>query len=56
MKAPAYPPRATLRLQFNHGFTLDDAVGIVDRAAILGISDVYASPLLTARAGSDARL
>jgi (1->4)-alpha-D-glucan 1-alpha-D-glucosylmutase len=52
MKAPAYPPRATLRLQFNHGFTLDDAVGIVDWAADLGISHVYASPLLTARAGS----
>ncbi|HET6234587.1 MAG TPA: malto-oligosyltrehalose synthase [Acetobacteraceae bacterium] len=52
MKTPAYPPRATLRLQFNHGFTLDDAVGVVDWAADLGISHVYASPLLTARAGS----
>jgi (1->4)-alpha-D-glucan 1-alpha-D-glucosylmutase len=52
MSAPACPPRATLRLQFNHGFTLDDAVGIVDWAADLGISHVYASPLLTARAGS----
>lgn len=49
---PPYPPRATLRLQFNHAFTLDDAIGVVDWAADLGISHVYASPLLTARAGS----
>jgi len=52
MSTPAYPPRATLRLQFHSGFTLDDAVRIVDWAADLGISHVYASPLLTARAGS----
>jgi len=52
MSAPAYPPRATLRLQFHRGFTLDDAVGIVDWSADLGISHIYASPLLTARAGS----
>jgi (1->4)-alpha-D-glucan 1-alpha-D-glucosylmutase len=50
--APPYPPRATLRLQFHRGFTLDDAVRIVDWAADLGISHIYASPLLTARAGS----
>lgn len=49
---PPYPPRATLRLQFNPNFTLDDAVELVDWAADLGISHVYASPLLTARAGS----
>jgi (1->4)-alpha-D-glucan 1-alpha-D-glucosylmutase len=52
MSGPPYPPRATLRLQFHRGFTLDDAVGIVDWAADLGISHLYASPLLTARAGS----
>ena len=52
MSAPAYPPRATLRLQFHRDFTLDDAVRIVDWAAGLGISHLYASPLLTARAGS----
>jgi len=52
MSAPPYPPRATLRLQFHRGFTLDDAVRIVDWAADLGISHIYASPLLTARAGS----
>jgi len=52
MTAPTYPPRATLRLQFNRDFTLDAAVPVVDWAADLGISHFYASPLLTARAGS----
>jgi (1->4)-alpha-D-glucan 1-alpha-D-glucosylmutase len=45
-------PRATYRLQFHKGFTFDDAVGIVPYLADLGISHVYASPILTARAGS----
>jgi len=45
-------PRATLRLQFHRGFTLDDAAGLVDYVAGLGISHVYASPLTRARAGS----
>ncbi|GAC1032663.1 malto-oligosyltrehalose synthase [Pseudomonas sp. No.21] len=44
--------RATLRLQFHRGFTLDDAVPLVHYFARLGISHVYASPLLTARKGS----
>ncbi|HSC82882.1 MAG TPA: malto-oligosyltrehalose synthase [Pseudomonas sp.] len=44
--------RATLRLQFHQGFSLDDAVPLVPYFARLGISHVYASPLLTARAGS----
>ncbi|WP_130930932.1 malto-oligosyltrehalose synthase [Pseudomonas sp. Sample_24] len=46
------PLRATLRLQFHKGFTLDDAVPLVPYFARLGISHVYASPLLKARAGS----
>src|SRR5471030_136068 len=46
------PLRATLRLQFHKGFTLDDAVPLVPYFASLGISHVYASPLLSARAGS----
>ncbi len=46
------PPRATLRLQFHKGFTLDQAVPLVPYFASLGISHVYASPLLAARAGS----
>jgi (1->4)-alpha-D-glucan 1-alpha-D-glucosylmutase len=44
--------RATLRLQFHQGFTLHDAVELVPYFARLGISHVYASPLLTARPGS----
>lgn len=48
-----HPPlRATLRLQFHKGFTLDDAIALVPYFARLGISHVYASPLLSARAGS----
>ena len=46
------PLRATLRLQFHKDFTLDDAVPLVPYFARLGISHVYASPLLSARAGS----
>lgn len=45
-------PRATYRLQFTSAFTLDDAVDIVPYLARLGISHLYASPLLTARPGS----
>lgn len=45
-------PRATVRLQFHRDFTLDDALPLLDYFASLGISHVYASPLLTARPGS----
>ena len=48
----ALPLRATQRLQFHKGFTLDDAVPLVPYFAKLGISHLYASPLLSARAGS----
>ncbi len=48
----ALPLRATQRLQFHKGFTLDDAVPLVPYFAQLGISHLYASPLLSARAGS----
>ncbi|MGU3492540.1 malto-oligosyltrehalose synthase [Xanthobacteraceae bacterium A53D] len=46
------PPRATIRLQFHKGFTLDDAIPLLDYFAGLGISHVYSSPLLTSRVGS----
>ncbi|VVM64570.1 Maltooligosyl trehalose synthase [Pseudomonas fluorescens] len=46
------PLRATLRLQFHKDFTLDQAVPLVPYFASLGISHIYASPLLSARAGS----
>ena len=45
-------PRATMRLQFHRGFTLDDATAVVPYLHRLGISHLYASPLLTARPGS----
>ncbi|MGY2292875.1 malto-oligosyltrehalose synthase [Pseudomonas sp. SDO528_S397] len=50
MNAPTL--RATQRLQFHKGFTLNDAVPLVPYFARLGISHLYASPLLCARAGS----
>ncbi|MBI6895400.1 malto-oligosyltrehalose synthase [Pseudomonas putida] len=46
------PLTATLRLQLHSDFTLDDAVPLVPYFARLGISHLYASPILTARAGS----
>jgi (1->4)-alpha-D-glucan 1-alpha-D-glucosylmutase len=45
-------PRATYRLQFRREFTFDSACAIVPYLAQLGISHVYASPILTARPGS----
>ncbi|HWX48708.1 MAG TPA: malto-oligosyltrehalose synthase [Roseomonas sp.] len=45
-------PRSTYRIQFHAGFTLDDAVGIVPYLARLGVSHLYASPLLPAAPGS----
>lgn len=45
-------PVATYRLQFNAQFTLQDARAIADYLHGLGISDLYASPILRARKGS----
>ena len=45
-------PRATYRLQFHRGFTLRDAIRLLPYFAELGISHIYASPLLQARASS----
>ncbi|MFN4087724.1 MAG: malto-oligosyltrehalose synthase [Alphaproteobacteria bacterium] len=45
-------PRATYRLQFHEGFGFDDATALVPYLGRLGISHVYASPFLAARAGS----
>src|SRR3954449_6642877 len=45
-------PRATYRIQFNAGFTFADAREIAGYLAELGISDIYASPILKARKGS----
>ena len=45
-------PAATYRLQFNSGFTFRDAKELVPYLHRLGISDIYASPMFQARAGS----
>src|ERR1041385_6701909 len=45
-------PRATYRLQFNRNFTLRNAIELIPYLSGLGISHVYASPLLKAAAGS----
>src|SRR5688572_10811767 len=45
-------PTATYRLQFNSQFRFEDAKHIVDYLHGLGISDIYASPLLRPRKGS----
>lgn len=45
-------PRATYRLQLNENFTFDDAAAVAPYLKALGISHVYASPFLKARAHS----
>src|SRR6266550_848677 len=44
--------QATYRLQFHRGFTFRDATGLVPYIARLGVSHVYASPIMEARPGS----
>ncbi|HYZ34895.1 MAG TPA: malto-oligosyltrehalose synthase [Crenalkalicoccus sp.] len=46
------PLSATARLQFHKDFTLEDATNLVPYFERLGVSHLYASPLLKARAGS----
>ena len=45
---PSQAPVSTYRLQFNKTFTLDDAARVVPFLSDLGISDLYASPILMA--------
>jgi (1->4)-alpha-D-glucan 1-alpha-D-glucosylmutase len=45
-------PRATMRLQLHKDYTFAHASALVPYLVELGISHVYASPILTARAGS----
>src|SRR5437588_1907849 len=47
-----YRPESTYRLQFHAGFTFKDASAILFYLRDLGITHVYASPYLKARAGS----
>ena len=52
-RAPAFTAiRATYRLQFHQGFTFRDATALIPYLARLGISHIYASPLMEARPGS----
>ena len=44
--------RATYRLQFHRGFTFRDATELVPYLSKLGISHIYASPIMEARPGS----
>ena len=44
--------RATYRLQFHRHITFRDATGLVPYLARLGISHLYASPIMKARSGS----
>ena len=46
------PFTATARLQFHKDFTMDAAAALVPYYASLGISHLYASPLLKSRSGS----
>lgn len=49
---PPSIPRATYRLQLHRDFTFADAEALVPYLAALGISHLYLSPFLKARAGS----
>src|SRR3954453_5824670 len=50
--AEQHIPSATYRLQFNAGFTFQDAKRLLSYLDTLGISDLYASPIFTPRQGS----
>jgi (1->4)-alpha-D-glucan 1-alpha-D-glucosylmutase len=45
-------PLASYRLQLHHGFTFEDARGLVPYLAELGVTEVYSSPILVAAPGS----
>ncbi len=45
-------PNSTYRLQFNSGFKFSDAAGIAEYLHQLGISGIYASPIMKAKKGS----
>ncbi|WP_299752000.1 malto-oligosyltrehalose synthase [Devosia sp.] len=52
MITPAAVPRATYRLQLNKDFGFAEALALVPYLGRLGISHLYLSPILRARAGS----
>ena len=49
---PPHIPLSCYRLQFNPNFTFRDASNILNYLTRLGITDIYASPLLQSRSGS----
>jgi (1->4)-alpha-D-glucan 1-alpha-D-glucosylmutase len=49
----AAPPRATMRMQFHKDFPFEKAIPLAPYLRRLGISHLYSSPILTARAGSN---
>ena len=49
---PTRIPRATYRLQLHRDFSFAHATALVPYLAALGVSHVYCSPYLRARAGS----
>ncbi len=51
-RRPAFVPTATYRLQFHAGFTFRDATALIPYLHALGVSHVYCSSYLKARAGS----
>ena len=51
-RTEASVPRATARLQFHKDFTFEHATALVPYFANLGVSHLYASPILKARPGS----
>ena len=50
---PSRLPSATYRVQLNQNFRFSDAIRILDYVQELGISDLYLSPILASRKGSD---
>jgi (1->4)-alpha-D-glucan 1-alpha-D-glucosylmutase len=50
---PTRIPISTYRLQLRANFTFADARALTDYLSALGVSDVYSSPILTARNGSE---
>ncbi len=50
---PSRLPSATYRVQLNQNFRFADAIKILDYLHDLGISDLYLSPILASRKGSD---